>query len=191
MTETLNNTVMKKSFLFLADGFEETEAVGTLDVLRRGGVEVRTVSVMGKQEVKGAHGLAVKADVLLQDMLGEEGEFLIFPGGMPGAQNLSECKELMDYLQKHFARQGKIAAICAAPALVFGKLSLKKDIRMTCYPGFEKYLPEIAVLAEGVVTDGNVITGRGPGYSFEFGLAIVEHLYGKERAGEVAADMLL
>lgn len=182
---------MKKSFLFLADGFEETEAIGTLDVLRRGGVEVQTVAVMGKQEVKGAHGVVIKADSMLHDMLKEEGEFLIFPGGMPGAQNLSECGELMGYLQGHFSRQGKMAAICAAPALVFGKLPLKKETRMTCYPGFENYLPGMALLADGVVVDGNIITGRGPGYSFAFGLAIVEHLCGKEKAGEVAAGMLL
>lgn len=182
---------MKKSFLFLADGFEETEAIGTLDVLRRGGVAVQTVSVMGKQDVKGAHGVVIKADVLLQEMLKEEGEFLIFPGGMPGAQNLSECKELMGYLQEHFSRQGKVAAICAAPALVLGKLPLKKDIRMTCYPGFEKYLPGRQVLPEGVVVDENIITGRGPGYAFAFGLEIVKHLCGEAKAGEVAAGMLL
>ena len=187
----LNAIVMKKSFLFLADGFEETEAIGTLDVLRRGGMEVQTVAVMGKQEVKGAHGVIIKADVLLREMLKEEGELLVFPGGMPGAQNLSECGELMGYLQEHFARQGTVAAICAAPALVLGKLPLKKDLRMTCYPGFENDLPEVNVLDKGVVVDGNVITGRGPGYSFAFGLAIVEHLCGKEKADEVAAGMLL
>lgn len=182
---------MKKSFLFLAEGFEETEAIATADVLRRGGVEVQTVSVMEEQNVKGAHGVTVKADCMLRQMLEEKAEFLIFPGGMPGAQNLAESGPLMDYLSKHFNQDGKIAAICAAPALVLGKLPLEKNIRMTCYPGFEKYLPGINVLTEGVVTDGNIITGRGPAYSFLFGLAILKHLYGQEKAGEVAAGMLL
>ncbi len=182
---------MKKSFLFLADGFEETEAIGTLDVLRRGGVEVQTVSVMGKQDVKGAHGVVVIADLLLHQMLEEKAGFLVFPGGMPGAQNLSESKPLMDYLSAHFKNNGGIAAICAAPALVLGKLPLKKDIRMTCYPGFEKYLPGLQVLPKGVVVDENIITGRGPGYTFAFGLEIVKHLCGEVKAREVAEGLLL
>lgn len=182
---------MKKSFLFLAAGFEETEALATVDVLRRGGVNVETVSVMKEQEVEGAHGVVVKADRLLHQMLEEEADFLIFPGGMPGAQNLSDSKPLMDRLKIHFEQGGRIAAICAAPALVLGKLSLKKSIRMTCYPGFEKYLPGIDVLSERVVTDDNIITGRGPGYAFAFGLEIVKYIYGEAKANEVAAGLLL
>lgn len=182
---------MKKSFLFLAEGFEETEALVTVDVLRRGGIEVQTVSVMKHQVVKGAHEVEVKADMLLHQVLEEEAEFLIFPGGMPGAQNLSMSKPLMDRLAEHFRQDGNIAAICAAPALVLGKLPLKKDIRMTCYPGFETFLPAIQVVAEGVVADGNIITGRGPGFTFAFGLEIVKHLCGEAKAREVAEGLLL
>lgn len=181
---------MKKSFLFLADGFEETEALVTVDILRRGGVDLKTVSIMGTQDVRGAHGIIVRADAMLQEVSDEKAEFLIFPGGMPGAQNLSECIPLMECLNRHFLQGGKIAAICAAPALVLGKLPLKKEVRMTCYPGFEKYLAGIDVLSEGVVTDGNMITGRGPGYSFTFGLAILRHLCGERKAAEVAEGML-
>lgn len=182
---------MKKSFLFLAEGFEETEALTTVDILRRGDMEVKTVSIKQDPEVKGAHGIVVKGDLLLHQMLEEEAEYLIFPGGMPGAQNLSESKPLMDYLSGHFRKKGKIAAICAAPALVLGQLPLEKEIRMTCYPGFEKYLPGIDVRQEGVVIDENIITGRGPGYTFAFALAVLEHMYGEGKAKEVAGGMLL
>lgn len=183
---------MKRSFLFLAEGFEEVEALGTIDVLRRGGAEVKTVSIYGTKEVKGAHGVTVVADVLLREIEGEEAEFLIFPGGMPGAQNLSACAPLMELLQSHFEKKKPIAAICAAPALVLGKLSLGEKARLTCYPGFEKYLPGIRVEETGVVRDGNMITGRGPGYTFDFGLEILRYLTGgNEVAGEVAKGMLL
>lgn len=182
---------MKKSFLFLADGFEETEALGTVDVLRRGDVEVKTVSIYDRKEVKGAHGVSVVADLLLQEVKKEDVEFLIFPGGMPGAQHLSECSGLMEILREHFEEEKPIAAICAAPALVLGKLPLDKGIRMTCYPGFEKYLPGIRVEEKGVITDGKIITGRGPAYAYAFGLAIVAFLAGAGKAKEVADGLLL
>lgn len=183
---------MKKSFLFLADGFEEVEALGTLDVLRRGGAEVCVVSIYGRKEVEGAHGIVVVADLLLKDIDETDVEFLILPGGMPGAQHLSESSLLMDILKKHFEKKKPIAAICAAPALVLGKLPLDKSVRMTCYPGFEKYLPGIDVLQEGVVIDGDIITGRGPAYAFDFGFAILTHLTGsREAALGVKVGMLL
>lgn len=182
---------MKKSFLFLAEGFEETEALVTADVLRRANIDIRTVSIRETLEVKGAHGIVVKADLLLHQMLEEEAGLLVFPGGMPGAQNLSESKPLMDYLSAHFKNNGKIAAICAAPALVLGKLPLKKDMHITCYPGFENYLTGLQVLPEGVVADENIITGKGPGYTFAFALEIVKQLCGETKAQEVAQGLLL
>ena len=109
---------MKKSFLFLADGFEEVEALGVVDVLRRGTIEVKTVSISDKKEVTGAHGVPVMADLLLSDVKEEEAEFLICPGGMPGAKNLGDCTALVQMIQKHFDKSGYVAAICAAPALV-------------------------------------------------------------------------
>ena len=107
---------MKKSFLFLADGFEEVEALGTVDVLRRGTVEVKTVSISGKKEVTGAHGVPVFADLLIDEVKEEEAEFLICPGGMPGAKNLGDCPALVQLIQKHGDKGGYVAAICAAPA---------------------------------------------------------------------------
>ena len=169
---------MRKSFLFLADGFEEVEALGVVDVLRRGTIEVKTVSISDKKEVTGAHGVPVVADLLLSDVKEEEAEFLICPGGM-------------QMIQKHFDKGGYVAAICAAPALVLSKIKMNKRYTMTCYPGFEEYLPEAEMQPHGVVVDGNVITGKGPAYAFKFGLAILEQLTSKKVAEEVAAGMLL
>ena len=182
---------MTKSFLFLADGFEEVEALGTVDVLRRGTVEVKTVSISGKKEVTGAHGVPVVADLLIDEVKEEEAEFLICPGGMPGAKNLGDCPALVQLIQKHFDKGGYVAAICAAPALVLSKIKTDRKRQMTCYPGFEEYLPEADIQPHGVVVDGNLITGRGPAYTFKFGLAILEQLTSKKVAEDVAAGMLL
>ena len=182
---------MRKSFLFLADGFEEVEALGVVDVLRRGTIEVKTVSISDKKEVTGAHGVPVVADLLLSDVKEEEAEFLICPGGMPGAKNLGDCTALVQMIQKHFDKGGYVAAICAAPALVLSQLKAGRKLRMTCYPGFEKYLPEAEVLTDGVVTDGKVITGKGPGFAIPFGLTVLEQMRSAEVAKEVAAGMLL
>lgn len=182
---------MKKSFLFLAEGFEEMEAIAVVDVLRRGGVEVQTVSVSGESWVRSAHDVKIKADALWEEVLKEEAECLIFPGGMPGAQNLGECRTLIDKLQQHYEADGYVAAICAAPALVLSQLKTGKRLKLTCYPGFEKYLPEADVQTEGVVMDGRVITGKGPGFAVKFGLKVLEELTSEATARDVAAGMLL
>ncbi|MCC8173166.1 MAG: DJ-1/PfpI family protein [Odoribacter sp.] len=182
---------MKKTLLFLADGFEEIEALATVDILRRGEIDVTTVSINTGKEVTGAHGVTVIADVVLQDVLNEDAEMLILPGGMPGAKNLGECILLVDMLKKHFEKNGLISAICAAPALVLSQLPLKPEIKLTCYPGFESYLSKFQVSNDSLVIDGNITTAKSPGFAFDFGLAIVERLKGKEKAKEVAAGMLL
>lgn len=183
--------VMKTTYLFLAEGFEDIEALAVVDVLRRGGVEVRTVSVTENPEVRSAHGVTVRADMTLAGMDAAEAECLVFPGGMPGAANLAGCGALMERMQRHYEAGGTVAAICAAPALVLGRLKAGRRLRMTCYPGFEEHLPEAEVTAEGVVVDGNVITGKGPGFAVAFGLKVLERLRSAETAREVAAGMLL
>ncbi len=182
---------MSKTYLFLAEGFEDIEALAVVDVLRRGGVEVRTVSVMEGLEVRSAHGVTVRADVMLGEVKGEEAECLVFPGGMPGAANLAACVPLMEWMQQHYDAGRAVAAICAAPALVLGRLQAGRKLRMTCYPGFEEHLPDAEMSAEGVVTDGNVVTGKGPGFAIPFGLKVLERLRSAETAREVAAGMLL
>ena len=182
---------MKKTFLFLAEGFEELEAIAVADVFLRGGVKLQTVSLAGGLQVKGAHGIEVTADMMFHQLEEEEAECLIFPGGMPGAQNIAAHKEVIALLQRHYDKGRIVAAICAAPALVLSKIKMNKRYTMTCYPGFEEYLPGAEMQPHGVVVDGNVITGRGPAYAFKFGLAILEQLTSKKVAEEVAAGMLL
>jgi 4-methyl-5(b-hydroxyethyl)-thiazole monophosphate biosynthesis len=180
---------MKKVFLFLAEGFEETEAVATTDVMLRGELEVTTVSVTGKSLVTGAHGIAVDADALFENTDFSKGNMLVLPGGMPGASNLNAHQGLKNLILQYAKEGKKLAAICAAP-LVLGGLDLLQGKKATAYPGFESTLKGAEYVNAGIVKDGNVITGKGPGFAIDFGLAIVEELQGKTKAGEVAAGLL-
>ncbi|MCD7978734.1 MAG: DJ-1/PfpI family protein [Tannerellaceae bacterium] len=181
---------MKKAFVFLATGFEEMEAIGTIDVLRRGGVETTTVSITGEATVTGAHGIPVVADVLLSDTDLSDADALVLPGGMPGSNNLNACEPLKEALSKQYNQQKLVAAICAAP-IVLGGLGFLEGRTATCYPSFEPQLTGATTTVNPVEVDGNVITGRGPGLVFNFGLAIVEYLQGKATADEVASGLLL
>ncbi|MDL2282852.1 DJ-1/PfpI family protein [Parabacteroides sp. OttesenSCG-928-G06] len=181
---------MKTAFVFLATGFEETEAIGTIDVLRRGGIETTVVSITGELMVEGAHNIGVVADVLFEDTDLSDADALILPGGMPGSNNLNACEPLKKQLVAQNEKGKIVAAICAAP-LVLGGLGILKGRRATCYPSFESTLTGAIVSDAAAETDGNVITGRGPGLVFNFGLAIVEALRGKAVAEEVAAGLLL
>ncbi|MCM1292349.1 MAG: DJ-1/PfpI family protein [Bacteroides sp.] len=180
------------SYLFLADGFEEVEALATTDVLRRAEMQVRTVAVKDDFEVTGAHGITVKADLLIADVaVGEDTEWLICPGGMPGATNLASNDKLKRMLVDQNKRGGKIAAICASPAVVLSPLGLLKGRRATCYPGFEPIVDtEAEMTGQPVVVDGNLITGNGPASTLSFALAIVTATKGAEAAGAVAQGML-
>ncbi|MDR2129607.1 MAG: DJ-1/PfpI family protein [Odoribacteraceae bacterium] len=183
---------MKKSFLFLADGFEEIEAIATIDVLRRGEVALTTVSIYPERlTVTGAHGVTVTADTTLEEVAGNEARFLILPGGMPGAKNLGDTPALIEWLQHHAESGGEIAAICAAPAVVLSKLRVPRPLRLTCYPGFESLLSAHRVVTDGVAIDDHFITARGPGFAVTFGIEIVAKVHGRERAGAVGAGMLV
>ena len=127
---------MKSSYLFLAPGFEEVEALTPVDVMRRAGIDVKTVSVTASRDVEGAHGVTVKADMTFDEADFSDCDWLVLPGGMPGATNLYECKPLCSLLLKHNAEGGHIAAICASPAVVLGGLGLLDGKEATCYPGF-------------------------------------------------------
>lgn len=181
---------MKTAFVFLATGFEEAEAIGTIDLLRRGSVETTIVSITGEQNVTGAHGISVVADKLYDDVDFSKADALVLPGGMPGSNNLNACEPLKTQLLRQFEEGKIVAAICAAP-IVLGGLGILKGKRATCYPSFESALTGATVTGEAVEVDGNVITGKGPGLVFNFGLAIVEALRGKAVAEEVASGLLL
>lgn len=181
---------MEKAFVFLATGFEEMEAIGTVDVLRRAGIDTATVSITGNKAVAGAHNITVQADYLIEEAPLEGAAALVLPGGLPGATNLNACTPLKEALLQQY-REGRIvAAICAAP-LVLGGLGLLKGRRATCYPSFEEYLIGATTAGANVEVDGNVITGKGPGLVFDFGLALAEAIKGKAVAEEVAGGMLL
>lgn len=172
--------------LFLAEGFEEAEAVIPCDILRRGGVEVVTCSVTDKREVVGSHGIPVLADTVIADLAEPEG--IILPGGMPGTTNLFASAELQKLILRLNGKKKLLCAICAAPT-VYGKMGLLKEEEATCYPGMEKELFAKTLSEKSVCRSGNFVTSRGPGTAFDFGFEILEILKGKDIAQALRAAM--
>ncbi len=183
---------MKESFVFLAEGFEEIEAISVIDIMRRAGMPVRTVSITASLQVVGAHGVTVSADVLFDNTMFSDPAWLILPGGMPGATNLYEFAPLQGLLERQAkSAEGRIGAICAAPAVVLGQLGLLKGESATCYPGFGELMKGAKVKDEPVVVSGKFVTGQGPGFASDWALEIVKQACGLDKAREVAAGMLL
>ena len=179
-----------KAIVFLATGFEEVEAIGTIDVLRRGGIETVTASITGELTVTGCHEISVVADELFDDLDASAFDALILPGGGPGSLLLNQHEGVRKALVEAFQDNRLIAAICASPR-VFGSLGLLNGKRVTCYPGIEPELTGARILPYDVAVDENIITGRGPGLVFDFGLAIVRYLNGHDIADSVTQDLLL
>lgn len=183
---------MKESFVFLADGFEEIEALTVIDVFRRAEMPVKTVSITSSLSVTGAHGVTVGADVLFDPSLFKDPAWLVLPGGMPGAKNLYEFAPLHGLLERQAkSKNGRIAAICASPAVVLGQLGLLKNRRATCYPGFEEMLNCGKVENNPVVIDGKFVLGNGPANALLWSLAIVRETFDNVVSGKLANDMLL
>ena len=179
----------KVAKIFLAEGFEETEALVPYDILRRGGVDVSLVSVSGSENVQGAHGVPIGAHEALTEAAAEA-DLLMLPGGTPGTFNLGASETLCGIIAKA-AKSGKvIAAICAAPSVI-GKMGLLNGRKATCYPGFEDKLTGARCVGENVVKDGNFITGIGPGASFEFGFALLAELEVEAVVRRVKEQMIL
>jgi len=172
---------MKGVNIFLADGFEDVEALATNDVLRRGGINVSIVSIYDEPFVESSHGITVSTDNLLEAMdLGADGvgekDVMIFPGGMPGTRNLAACEPLMKAMKAHYAAGGTVAAICAAPGLVLSQLGpVLKGKEVTCFDGFEDNLQaEGAVFVPmPAVRSGRIVTGRSAGHAVSFALEIL------------------
>lgn len=181
---------MKKCYVFLADGFEDVEALIPVDVLRRGGVDVTTVSIMGDYMVETAHGVRLMADTLIEDVDTSDADLLLLPGGMPGASNLFGC-EAVGKAVKAQAAGKRVAAICAAPAVVLAQLGVLKGKRATCYPGFENLLGENGAdyTAELVTVDGNITTAEGPAAAFPFAYELLGQLVSTDVADQVAEGM--
>ena len=177
-------------YLFLGTGFEEVEAVATIDVLRRAEVELTTVSVMNERIVEGAHGVRIEADKMFDEVDCTNAEMLILPGGMPGTLNLGAHEGLAMSLREQNKRGGWIAAICAAPSIL-GKMHLLRNREAVCYPGFENQLEEAFVLQDRVKVSGNVVTSKGPGCTIEFALQLATILKGEAVASMVSEGMLV
>ena len=174
--------------VFLAPGFEESEAICPIDILKRADLDVVTVSITDDKEVVGAHGITVKADITLAQLPLCHPEAVVLPGGMPGTKNLDDCEELKKLIRAANDDGAFLCAICAAP-MILGKMGLLNGKKAICYPGFEQYL-EGAIVGGRVRTDGNMITACGMGAAIEFGLAIVEVLKGKNTAEKIKDAVL-
>lgn len=169
----------KKALVLLADGFEEIEAITTIDILRRASLDV-TVAGVGKVPIKGSRGVTVRADMELGSYKGLP-DAVVLPGGMPGVQNLAASKRANDLIARVYERSKIVAAICAAPSYVLAPTGILRGKKATCYPGCENLLVEgkAKFVDKRVVIDGNVITSQGPGTAFDFALTLVEKLRGK------------
>lgn len=178
-----------KVYIFLAEGFEELEALAPLDILRRAGFEVETVSITKEMEVVGSHGLRVFCDTTINLISPEIAELLILPGGMPGSDNLAACEILSKILTKQNEAGKWIAAICAAP-YVLGELGILQGKQATCYPGYESKLRGAEFVQKPVVVSQNVITGNGAGAAVRFAFTIVAKLKGQRFADFLAEKMM-
>jgi 4-methyl-5(b-hydroxyethyl)-thiazole monophosphate biosynthesis len=177
-------------YMFLANGFEEIEALYTVDVLRRAGVDIKTVGV-GDKTITGSHGIAVLCDATTSEIEPtDELEMVILPGGLPGSTNL-DSDACVDKFISFASENGKfICAICAAP-FILGKRGILKGKRAICYPGFENQLDGATIVDDGCVRDGNIITGRAMGSADDFAFTILSALRGEEIATKIKNAIIL
>lgn len=175
-------------YLFLAEGFEETEALATLDVLRRAELEVYTVGV-GAKVVTGSHGIPVTADVMDCEVIPDENcDGVILPGGMPGTLNLEKAATVQAFVDYAAEHNKLLCAICAAPSIL-GHKGLLNGKRAVCFPGYEEQLEGATVPDLPVCVDGNIITAKGAGVSLQFGFEIVRYFKGTDLARHIEAAM--
>ncbi len=180
---------MAKVLIPLANGFEEIEATTSIDVLRRGGVEVVTASVHSSLSVKGAHGLQVCADALLADVADEMYDAIVLPGGGEGTENLKNSDVLFRLLRKHAEAGVLLCAICAAPTVLVDAQVVPPGVHMTCYPTCQMMLDRPWTPAP-VVADGNIVTGQAPGTSLLFALVVLKMLVGDKIVDRIAREMV-
>jgi len=180
----------KKVLVPIADGMEEIEAVCIIDTLRRAGADV-TVASVGQPEVTASRGVKLVADARLSDCLDETYDCIALPGGMPGAEHLRDCGDLIGKLKEQKAAGRLYAAICASPAVVLQSHGLLENTRATCYPSMLNELDPACASDDRVVADGNCITGQGPAVAIDFALKLVELLFGPDKAKEIGEAMLV
>ena len=182
---------MAKVYVFLADGFEDVEALIPVDVLRRGGVEVVTVSTTEFPLVESAHGVNIEADIQFEQSDYSDADLLMLPGGMPGASNLFAHEGVCKAVLAQAAAGKKVSAICAAPAVVLAPLGILGGKKATCYPGFEQALKDGDAQYTGdlVTVDGNITTGEGPAAAFPYAYELLAQLVDKQTSDQIAEGM--
>ncbi|MDR1254093.1 MAG: DJ-1/PfpI family protein [Oscillospiraceae bacterium] len=174
-------------YIFLANGFEEIEALAVADILRRTDASTKLVGIGGKQ-ISGAHGINFIADIAENEANLDEITGIVLPGGLPGTNNLEASLLVNDAIKLCFNKNLLIAAICAAPSIL-GHMGILKGKSATCYPGFEKELKNANVVDSQVCVDGNIITAKGPGAAIDFGLAVVKYLQGNVFSKKIRAQL--
>ena len=180
---------MAKAYVFLADGFEIIEALAPIDILRRGGVGVTTVSIMHRREVISSKDLPVIADTTFEDVESfDDADLLALPGGWPGADNLNKCVPLRRLIVEHVGKGRLMGAICAAP-MVLGTLGLLRGKKATCFPGFEEYLEGCDITHHLVTVDGNITTAEGPAAALPYGFQLLSNFVSAEVLEEQKVSM--
>ncbi len=181
------------SYIFLAPGVEEVEATATVDALRRADIPVTVVAVSDNLQVKGATGQTLVADSLISEINTGDADWLIIPGGDPGAQNLFANDEVKAKILAHYQKNGRIASICAGPAVVLAPLGVLKGKKATCYPGLGEAINsnDGEYVKQTVVIEPNLITSEGPGTTLPFAIEIIRATKGDKAAEAVASGMLV
>ena len=175
-------------YILLGKGFEDIEAIAPCDILRRGGVEVQFAGIGGK-EITGSNGVVVKAECTVEEIDLRKAEMIVVPGGMGGVESILGCETALSILRAAFDGGLYVAAICAGP-MVLSRLGILDGKKATCYPGLEPELDKALPVNAAAVTDGKVITGRGPGAALDFGYALLTALKGQEVSDKVRSDMV-
>ena len=175
------------AYVFLAEGFEEVEALTPVDILRRGGVTVKTVGIGGKT-ITGAHGIPVGCDIAEEDVIPDEIDMMVLPGGMPGTLNLERSAKVNAFVDYAYENQKIVCAICAAPSIL-GHKGMLKGKKAVCFPGFESELEGAELSDSFVVTDGNIITAKGMGSAVKFGIAIGAAFVGEAKMKKIEESL--
>ena len=176
-------------YMFLGTGFEETEAIAPLDLLRRAGLQIMTVGLNGKV-ITGGHGIGVEADIEIDQLDLTDLEMVILPGGLGGVASIRGCRKAMDAIRFAYENDKYTAAICAGPT-VLADLGITDGKKATCYPGCEGQMGSAIMVEAAAVTDGKVITGTSAGCAVPFGLALIAALKGREAADAIAKQIVI
>ena len=179
----------KKVYIFLADGFEDIEGLTVVDLMRRAGIQIQTVSIKAEKKITTSHGIEMFTDMTMDETDFADADMLVLPGGMPGTKYLGACEPLLKLLKDYYNKEGKIAAICAAPT-VLSSLGFLKGRKATCYPSMMSQLDCGEALTDSVVVDGNITTSRGLGTALPFALSLIAQLLSEEKAKEIASSVV-